>query len=129
MTSIAPWPAALPYQPIMDGYVFQPGDTHLATPMEQGERVRPRFGVAPAHVELVWPFALTAFELFRTWYRYSLQDGALHFRMPVWNGGAWQDSLCRFRRMYEPRLQGLEWFVSAELHARPYAVALHPEEA
>lgn len=123
MSDIRTWPAGLQHKPIRAGYKWTPHDPQSRVPMEQGPaRKRRRWVESPAYVELVWPFALSRFEVFRAWHHLQLDDGANWFRMPVWTGNAFVSLPCRFKGAYEPALRGLEWWVSAEVEVRqvPY---------
>lgn len=117
------WPDTLNPAPLRDGYKYQDGETRSRTEMEQGTRDRPVLPYAPAEVELTWIFPIAKFDIFRTWYRYALEDGAKWFRMDVWTGNQMVDSLCLFLDAYDPRLSGGEWTVNARLAARPYVIA------
>lgn len=119
---IATWPAGLDFRPSAKGYVFAPGETRNRTEMEQGVRDRRTLPFAPDLVELAWSFELPKFDLFRSWYRYGLEDGAKWFRLDIWTGTEWRASLCLFTELYEPVLTGLVWRVPAKLQARPFVV-------
>lgn len=119
MSDIRSWPVSLNHRPVKAGYRWRPHDAQMRTPMEQGPaRKRRRWIDSPAYIEVSWPWGLNDFELFRAWHHAALGDGSRFFRVPVFTGASFSTLPCRFKGVYDAALQGLEWWVSAEIEVR-----------
>lgn len=119
---VATWPIDLNHRPLRDSYRWRPHAPQSRTEMEQGvARKRRLWADSPATISGVWPFSLAGYELFRAWHHAALEDGAAWFRMPVWTGASYFETLCKFVGVHEPVLRGLIWSVAFEIEVRQVA--------
>ena len=69
------WPSTLP-KPIVDGYVFQPGDGRQITEMEQGpRRIRSRYINVPHAVTLPFMMTLAHLAIFKAFWEVDINYG------------------------------------------------------
>lgn len=116
--AIQTWPAGLNPRPMRDGYGYTPHDPLARTDMDQGPaRQRLVYPNSPVTPDLTWPFSEDEYEVFRKWYHEDLGDGASWFWMQVFLPRQ-QLGLCRFAEPIKPRLNKIEWWVTAKIEIR-----------
>lgn len=122
-TSIT-WPEALGCSALQDGYELKPVSPLIRTDMNGGRAFqRRKYLSTPMTVTISWIFTEGQYMLFDSWLKYTLQDGALWFNMPLKTSMGYDDYVCRFTDIYTSATpqQGRFWKVSGELeiYVRP----------
>lgn len=126
--ALVEWPWPLPYQSLRDGMKPQPPELRARTDFDAGPaRARRRSLVAPWKNPVLWLFTLDEFELFQSFWKESLADGAAWFAMPVFIGRDYVVSECRFVDLPQPSLKGVTWRVAATLEVQGRATMTRAE--
>ena len=77
---MATWPVGVPDDPLVNGYQEQFPNTLVRTQMDAGAaKVRRRFTAGVWPMKANFPLTKTQLDTFTTFYRTTLQDGALSF--------------------------------------------------
>ena len=111
------FPATLPGMS-MRNYSLKPTNNIIRTEMEAGPaRTRRRYISAPTEVTVQWRFSLDELEIFQTFYRDTIFDGAGWFNIKVVDGRGEGTYLARFREPYQATTEAREylWTVNATL--------------
>jgi hypothetical protein len=77
------WPLTLPQGPLAEGYQESPGKTVIRTPMEVGPAKQRRcYTAGVKQITLTWELEGSEVDTFETFFKETLEGGALSFEMP-----------------------------------------------
>lgn len=122
------WPAALPYQPMKNAMVLSPPKVRARSDMDDGTaRVRRRFRTAPWAMPQQWIWTANQFELFKTFYAVTLDEGAAWVDVPVFHGNAYATAALRFVEEPTAKMKGGWWIVDAKVEIDGFKVLTKAE--
>lgn len=120
MTASIDYPVQLP-TPLRNGY-----DTNHISPLTRSElvsgraRQRRRFTSVPTIASVSWLFTEPEAQIFESWFKYDIVDGAEWFNITLRTPVGLRDYECRFVEMYRgPKLMGIAlWQIEADMEIR-----------
>lgn len=118
--TLAVWPEQLPL-PEQSGYAIQHVSPLQRTEMVSGRaRQRRIYTSVPSNVAVQWFLTEQQAQLFESWFRYAITDGADWFMLPLKTPMFTGDYECRFTGIYEgPVLIAYDkWTVSATIEIK-----------
>ena len=118
--SLVSWPKQLPL-PEQSGYAIQHVSPLQRTTMVSGRaRQRRVYTSVPSNVAVQWFLTEQQAQLFETFFRYAITDGADWFLLPLKTPMFTGDYECRFTGIYEgPTLTAFnKWTVSATIEIK-----------
>ena len=118
--SLVPWPTQLPL-PEQSGYAIQHVSPLQRTTMVSGRaRQRRIYTSVPSNIAVQWFLTEQQAQLFETFFRYAITDGADWFLLPLKTPMFTGDYECRFTGIYEgPTLTAFnKWTVSATIEIK-----------
>ena len=118
--SLVSWPTQLPL-PEQSGYAIQHVSPLQRTQMVSGRaRQRRVYTSVPSNVAVQWFLTEQQAQLFETFFRYAITDGADWFLLPLKTPMFTGDYECRFTGIYEgPTLTAFDkWTVSATIEIK-----------
>ena len=118
--TLAVWPTQLPL-PEQSGYAIQHVSPLQRTTMVSGRaRQRRVYTSVPSNVAVQWFLTEQQAQLFETWFRYAITDGADWFLLPLKTPMFTGNYECRFTGIYEgPTLTTFnKWTVSATIEIK-----------
>ena len=114
------FPAGLP-TPLRSGYELQHVSPLMRSELESGRvRQRRRYTSVPTIVSVSWILTRQQAQVFESWFRYEIEDGAGWFNCRLNTPVGLQDYECRFADMYSgPQLVARDhWQFSADIEIR-----------
>lgn len=117
---MASFPSSLPCA-LHNDYGLNTVSPLMRVDLQSGRaRQRRRFTNVPTMVAVSWVMNNAQAALFEAWFRWTINDGASWFDMPLKTPMGYQDYDCRFTGMYDgPRLIGAgKWTFTATLEIR-----------
>ena len=118
--SLVSWPTQLPL-PEQSGYAIQHVSPLQRTTMVSGRaRQRRIYTSVPSNIAVQWFLTEQQAQLFETFFRYAITDGADWFLLPLKTPMFTGDYECRFTGIYEgPTLTAFnKWTVSATIEIK-----------
>ena len=118
--TLAVWPEQLPL-PEQSGYAIQHVSPLQRTEMVSGRaRQRRVYTSVPSNVSVQWFLTEQQAQLFESWFRYAIMDGADWFLLPLKTPMFTGNCECRFTGIYEgPVLIAYDkWTVSATIEIK-----------
>ena len=118
--TLAVWPEQLPL-PEQSGYAIQHVSPLQRTQMVSGRaRQRRVYTSVPSNVAVQWFLTEQQAQLFESWFRYAITDGADWFLLPLKTPMFTGNYECRFNGIYEgPTLTAFnKWTVSATIEIK-----------
>ena len=112
---MATWPATLPQEPLVDGFLVLFKILYVLDGCCQ--KTRRRFTAASEYYTVSWVMTDAQFTTFRSFFKDTIADGSIEFEMnhPITG----ETVLVRFREPYQFVSTGVHWRISAEIEVLP----------
>jgi len=114
------FPPQIHYEPEQNTLEFDPNTGVSRTQMDQGPILsRNRFTNIPVIQTFNWYFVPLEFELFKSFFKYTLENGTKWFTLMVWTGSSYASASVQFIEDYKASATGSEdTRVSAKIQIR-----------
>lgn len=121
---IVNYPEGLPY-PLKEGNSHEPVQTFIRSELTTGRAIqRRKYSGVPEYVNVYWQFSDSEAQLFMSWFRDDLNDGASWFKFPTRTPSGTMEYVARFMQMYTYTISGCGWQYRARIELRERPILL-----